>query len=861
MNKLCSLFVLWLVVLLPNFSHAENAVSPITLKKAVEESTFSSQDATDAIDAFNTHLLDPVRKLYYRDTDKPAKLGAIWTQAVYWDMIMNAYKRTNDPRYLQLIEDIYQGGYTQYDKYNWDNKEIWFIYDDIMWWVISLARAYELTGKQEYLDFSISGFERIWSGSTVAGDIGSYDPVDGGMFWMFQYPDKPDAGKMSCINYPTVVAAMTLYNATHNADYLNKAKEVYTWARNNLFDLTSGRVADSKHGTGNPHWKMHTYNQATCIGAAMLLYNETKELQYLNDAALAADYTKNTMSKPNGILPFELGEEQGVYHAIFAQYIIRLIEDGNKPEYLPWLRMNINAGWNNRDAERKLTHKQFTTVFPPSVAISCYDASGIPALMQICPPEGDATPVPVSSPVMIKTEAGLKAMAQNLGGHYILSNDIVLTRDWTPVGNDNNPFFGIFDGNGKVIKNLKCRNSGANRVGLFGYAKTAIIKNVGLENVSVIGQNDVGAVAGRVSGTVIDQCYVAGYVEGNDHVGSIAGGADSDGGPSTLMNCYAYTSVKTRATQVGGILGTTKDLTLKNSYFVGLIVSQSSNAGGILSLIDGGINNIVENNVSMACNIKGGNAYRILANDGGRLNVTKLINNYGYDKSKMNGMPISVNNYSVGPNLKHGGSKSLADLKTKSFYESLSWNMESVWKIEADGFPVFQYQELPVDVDMIVELPQTLSLKIGKTYQLKAVSIIPGKTISFKTGDPSKVTVDEGGLVTALNGGDVTITAITATDGFSAGKESTCIVSVPAPLSIEDVSEKMPEVTVSSGNGSIVIAAQCTAAITVFDIMGKEVQTMTLDETSCSAVLKSGIYLIRVKENGGHQYTLKYLHK
>jgi len=30
---------------------------------------------------------------------------------------MNAYKRTKAPKYRQLIEEVYQGGYEQYDKY------------------------------------------------------------------------------------------------------------------------------------------------------------------------------------------------------------------------------------------------------------------------------------------------------------------------------------------------------------------------------------------------------------------------------------------------------------------------------------------------------------------------------------------------------------------------------------------------------------------------------------------------------------------------------------------------------------------------------------------------------------------------
>lgn len=66
-----------------------------------------------------------------------------------------------------------------------------------------------------------------------------------------------------------------------------------------------GRIADSRHGNGNPAWKAHVYNQATFIGASVLLYKATKEKRYLDNAILAADYTVNEMSAKHNLLPFE----------------------------------------------------------------------------------------------------------------------------------------------------------------------------------------------------------------------------------------------------------------------------------------------------------------------------------------------------------------------------------------------------------------------------------------------------------------------------------------------------------------------------------------------------------------------------
>lgn len=348
-----------------------------------KEKTFTSNDATVAMDAFNKYLLDKNRNIYYKNSDKEDK-AAIWTQAIFWDMIMNAYKRTNDEKYSQLIEDVYQGNYLTYASYDWDNTEIWFIYDDIMWWVISMGRAYEVTKDPKYLGHSILGFERVWKGTPGVKDTGSYDPEKGGMKWGWKRDEW--RGKMACINYPTVIAAMTLYNITKDESYLERAKEIYMWSRDVLFDDKDGKVADHKVMNDPVNWTTNLYNQATCIGAAMMMYNETNDEMYLNDAILAADYSKNRMSDKNGILYVKNGIEQGVYTAIFAQYIIRLIEDGNQPQYVPWMQHNIDMAWKNRDKKRNLTFKDANAPCPTG-SIEVYDASACVALMQVIPAE------------------------------------------------------------------------------------------------------------------------------------------------------------------------------------------------------------------------------------------------------------------------------------------------------------------------------------------------------------------------------------------------------------------------------------------------------------------------------------------
>ena len=90
---------------------------------------FTKKDATTAMDAFHSTFYNPDMKLYAISSDMKGR-AAIWVQAIYWDMIMNAYKRTKAPKYRQLIEEVYQGGYEQYDKYNWDEHPDHFILQD-----------------------------------------------------------------------------------------------------------------------------------------------------------------------------------------------------------------------------------------------------------------------------------------------------------------------------------------------------------------------------------------------------------------------------------------------------------------------------------------------------------------------------------------------------------------------------------------------------------------------------------------------------------------------------------------------------------------------------------------------------------
>lgn len=377
----------------------------------------SAEEEWASYDAFNNVFLDSTKYIYRdhslreRAVDRWNGAAAIWCQAIYFDMAVNAWRKAHHmhekaraAQYKQLVQKLFEGEGKQYSDFDFHNCNIntgWFVYDDIMWWTCALGRAYETFGKKEYLTLSEESFLRVWYGSQKVGDDGSYaDPskgLGGGMFWEWQPIDHPKAHRRgdfrsACICFPTVIAACILSQnvpkkrktsseahptSQSRAWYLSKAKEIYAWATGTL--VKDGRVADGIHG-GGPEWHDHLYNQATFIGASCLLYRITGERSYLQNALAGADYVFRKMCHED-LLPQETGIEQGIYGAIFAQYMHELIYSLGQTQYLIPLQKNILEGWKHRDTMHGISDGFFSSPTPSDKAIESYPASALPALM------------------------------------------------------------------------------------------------------------------------------------------------------------------------------------------------------------------------------------------------------------------------------------------------------------------------------------------------------------------------------------------------------------------------------------------------------------------------------------------------
>ena len=142
-----------------------------------------------------------------------------------------------------------------------------------------------------------------------------------------------------------------------------------------------------------------------------------------------------------------------------------------------------------------------------------------------------------------------EAARNDLSINCTLTKDIDLTGiDWTPIGNYDNSYTGIFDGGGHTITGLTV--TGSDRyAGLFGcIGSGGKVKDVTLEEVKIESNNDmsaVGGVAGRSYGT-LENCSVSGSVSGS----GIAGGVVGYQSGGFLTGCSSSATVN-----AGGVAG------------------------------------------------------------------------------------------------------------------------------------------------------------------------------------------------------------------------------------------------------------------------------------------------------------------
>lgn len=170
-------------------------------------------------------------------------------------------------------------------------------------------------------------------------------------------------------------------------------------------------------------------------------------------------------------------------------------------------------------------------------------------------------------------------VSKGIKRNYILMDNINLTQEWNKIGDENNLFYGQFDGNNKKISNL---NNGdkltKNYEGLFAWiGVNAKVSNLTIEG-EITGNNFVGILAGKNVGK-IENVKVVGKVTGAaSNIGGLVG--DSGG---TIKKSTSSVEV-TGKSSVGGLVGNINTLKtiLEECYSSGTVSAYNSCAGGLV---------------------------------------------------------------------------------------------------------------------------------------------------------------------------------------------------------------------------------------------------------------------------------------
>ena len=210
----------------------------------------------------------------------------------------------------------------------------------------------------------------------------------------------------------------------------------------------------------------------------------------------------------------------------------------------------------------------------------------LPAQGQYGPGDGSS-----SNPYQISEPWHMNAIGVNpshWGKHFKLMNNIDLSdytgADFNIIGSGwDDPFTGVFDGNGYKIYNFSYGPIASDSyVGIFGMVgkvngANGEIKNLGLINPNIdVGAFMTGALAGRLVLGVMSGCYVqGGSVTGDDFVGGLVGGSGFIN--AELINCYANTIV-TGDSAIGGLVGMNNG-TVSDCYATGNVVGNSDTGG------------------------------------------------------------------------------------------------------------------------------------------------------------------------------------------------------------------------------------------------------------------------------------------
>jgi hypothetical protein len=301
----------------------------------------------------------------------------------------------------------------------------------------------------------------------------------------------------------------------------------------------------------------------------------------------------------------------------------------------------------------------------------------------------------VNNPLLIYTADDLNAIRQgvfgysinfNLGANYRLMQDIDFldptnkskyydNLGWDGLGTSALGFSGSFNGGMHVIKNLRINRPTSGNQGLFGADYGSSVKNLGLINVDITADANVGAFYGCIQGSGsnnirLQNCYAMGVVKGTTSVGGLIGNFGLIASTQEIKNCYSTVDVSGNIS-VGGLVGPA----------TGKLTSSFALNSKVMRLT--------------GTNLNFGKIAGIVSGSGTVNNCKSLPTIKYYDSEGSSG----TTDFS-GLNGNNGSNVSLEDAKLQATYTNLGWafgNSDSApWRIiESQSYPLLYFAPNP----------------------------------------------------------------------------------------------------------------------------------------------------------------------
>jgi hypothetical protein len=348
--------------------------------------------ADQAYAGFNNAFIHQADGLtFYKTSLNNTEKDYFWQQALDIQSAQDNYFRTHDETNKILIENLLNAFLQQNKSNNTTNVKTWewnSFNDDLFWATLSFCRGYEYTANPIFLEQAEYGFNLAYYHDGT-GNWGWDNQLNGGIWW-----SRDKEHKETLSNGPGVVAACYLYQFTKNEDYLNKAKQIYTWLRNTLFNPNTGEVYGKIAANGDIDHSVNVFNCGSFGGAANFLYQITGDINYFNDAKRAFDYIKNTKFK-NGVM--YATNRGGSENAEYIRWLGEFVRQNNLwNEYYPWMKLNADLAWNIRRTDLNITWNDWRTQSPMDNSMANESNSAV--VIQ------EVTPIVQSIPAKIEAE-------------------------------------------------------------------------------------------------------------------------------------------------------------------------------------------------------------------------------------------------------------------------------------------------------------------------------------------------------------------------------------------------------------------------------------------------------------------------